>query len=98
MPRIYYEVFGKVQAVGFRMSVVDLVRSHFPTSDAPTAVVGFVRNTERDTVEGEAQSPSQASLDDFVKQLEAGPAGRVDRVETKVIAEKDGETRFSAQA
>ena len=90
MTRIYYEVFGHVQGVGFRMSTVDIARRQFAGK-----LTGFVRNTDRDTVEGEAQG-EKGTVDAFVKELEKGPAGRVDKVETKEIADKSGETRFSA--
>ena len=90
MTRIYYEVFGNVQGVGFRMSTVDLARRHFGKD-----LTGYVRNTDRDTVEGEAQG-DKSTVENFVKELERGPAGRVDKVTTKEIDVKSGETRFSA--
>ncbi|CCG81960.1 protein of unknown function [Taphrina deformans PYCC 5710] len=88
MPRIKYEVFGKVQGVGFRATTQDLAQ-HIGS------LTGYVRNTDRDTVEGEAQGTS-ARLDKFISGLEKSPAGRVDRVERHDVDEVSGENSFTA--
>lgn len=58
-------------------------------------LTGYVRNTDADTVQGEVQG-SQAKIDKFIKAVEKAPVGRVDRVETKQVEEKSGETGFHA--
>lgn len=71
------------------MSTVDLARrlGH---------LTGFVKNSTefRDRVTGEVQGPKD-NIDRFVKGLRAGPAGRVERVETGELGEVPGESGFT---
>ncbi|KAL0488682.1 acylphosphatase [Acrasis kona] len=87
MVRIQYQVFGKVQGVCFRANTVDMAKSL-------GSITGFVRNTQHNTVEGEAQGDNE-KISQFIKNLEKGyPPSRVDKVETKEVDEKSGETSF----
>ncbi|XP_019407357.1 PREDICTED: acylphosphatase-1 isoform X1 [Crocodylus porosus] len=69
-----YEVFGKVQGVFFR--------KHTQAEGRQLGLVGWVRNTERGTVQGQVQGPAAA-----VRQLQqwlrdtGSPKSRIDRAE-----------------
>jgi len=78
---VAFEVFGKVQGVFFR--------KHTHAKAEALGLSGWVKNTERGTVQGEAQGPSPA-VDEFRKWLsETGsPRSRIDRAEFKEIAAK----------
>ncbi|GAB7341064.1 hypothetical protein MBLNU457_7384t1 [Dothideomycetes sp. NU457] len=85
--RISYLVEGSVQGVNFRSFTVDQAQS--------LGVTGFVKNTPDGTVTGEAQG-DQSSLDKFVQHLNKGPsAAKVQKVDTKEISVKQGESDFS---
>lgn len=85
-----FEVFGKVQGVYFRQHVTDKAdeineRVKAETGEQKDILVGFVRNTQRGSVEGVAQSSSAAALDEFERFVtKAGsPASRIDRFEVR---------------
>ncbi|XP_006268421.1 acylphosphatase-1 isoform X1 [Alligator mississippiensis] len=69
-----YEIFGKVQGVFFR--------KHTQAEGRQLGLVGWVRNTERGTVQGQVQGPAAA-----VRQLQqwlrdtGSPKSRIDRAE-----------------
>ena len=70
------------------MSTVDLAKSI-------GQLTGYVRNTTHDSVQGEVQSESQSSIDEFMRELK-GVAGRVDQIDYHEIEVKAGEHTFKA--
>jgi acylphosphatase len=86
MPRIAFTVRGHVQGVGFRYTTRRIAQD--------LSLTGWVRNTSSGTVEGEAQHSHQATLDGFVRKLEASPAGRVEQVKVSSIEEQRSENGF----
>ncbi|KAF2227765.1 Acylphosphatase-like domain-containing protein [Elsinoe ampelina] len=84
--RIAYQVEGVVQGVNFR--------SYTVKHASQAGVTGFVKNASDGTVIGEAQG-SDSALNKFVQHLNMGPsAAKVDKVDVKDIATKDGESGF----
>lgn len=59
------------------------------------SLTGYVQNSSSSSsqVLGQVQGPED-SVERFVQGLKCGPAGRVDKVETKAIEEVEGEKRF----
>ncbi|PRP87596.1 hypothetical protein PROFUN_04623 [Planoprotostelium fungivorum] len=76
-----FEVFGKVQGVCFRASTVDKARD--------LKLRGWVRNTNRDTVEGEVEDNRKKWL-----STEGSKYSRIDRCETEDYAESKHTSGF----
>lgn len=71
-----YEVHGRVQGVNFR--------SHVQKHASAAGITGWVRNTDKDTVEGEAEG-SEQQLQSFIEHLNRGSsASKVEKVDTRI--------------
>ncbi|KAL7791019.1 Acylphosphatase [Trichoderma ceciliae] len=82
--RVYFEVHGSVQGVGFRYFTRKKAHEY--------GVTGWCRNTIDDTVEGEAQGDDD-SMQRFFKDVGQGPShARVTKVvkEERDVVEGDG--------
>ena len=76
----HYQIYGRVQGVGYRMFAVDCGRS--------LGLEGWVRNRGDGSVEAVARGPA-ARLEQFEGQLRQGPPGaRVRRVEARPLADE----------
>ncbi|KAK9455318.1 Acylphosphatase [Dipodascopsis uninucleata] len=86
--RIYFEVHGKVQGVGFRRFV-------WRSSAEIGNVTGWVMNTEHNTVKGEAQSELE-HLEKVLKRLNKGSTySTVSKVEYIFIDPITDESQFT---
>ncbi|GFP52320.1 hypothetical protein ACSS6W_003639 [Trichoderma asperelloides] len=82
--RVYFEVHGFVQGVGFRYFTRKKAHEY--------GVTGWCRNTIDDTVEGEAQGDDDI-MQKFFKDIGQGPShATVDKVvtEDRDVVERDG--------
>ncbi len=64
--RIYVVISGRVQGVGFRYFVMEMVRVNFPN------ISGWVKNLPEGKVEVVAEG-STADLEEFIVKLKKGP-------------------------
>ncbi|KAI0139657.1 acylphosphatase [Pestalotiopsis sp. NC0098] len=88
--RIYFLVHGTVQGVNFR---------YFTQKKATeVGVTGWVRNTDTEKVEGEAQGSPDA-IKQFLKHIDQGPThAKVVQLDKEERSVKDGESRFEVRA
>ncbi|KAH8675509.1 Acylphosphatase-like domain-containing protein [Xylariales sp. PMI_506] len=87
--RIYFLVHGTVQGVGFR---------YFTRKKATEAgITGWVRNTDNEKVEGEAQG-TQDAIKQFLKDIDRGPThAHVCKLDKEGRDVLDGETHFEVR-
>ncbi|KAM0564380.1 hypothetical protein ACHAPJ_000593 [Fusarium lateritium] len=84
--RVYFNVQGQVQGVGFRYFTQKRAQEY--------GVTGWCRNTKDETVEGEAQA-SEDVLSRFFKDVDDGPrSARVTKVSQEDRQVVDGEDDF----
>ncbi|KAJ4271807.1 hypothetical protein NW762_000513 [Fusarium torreyae] len=84
--RVYFNVQGQVQGVGFRYFTQKRAQEY--------GVTGWCRNTKDETVEGEAQA-SEDVLSKFFKDVDDGPrSARVTKVSQEDRQVVDGEDDF----
>jgi acylphosphatase len=81
--RVYFQIVGQVQGVGFRMWARRVAER--------LSVHGWIRNRADGNVEGEAEGAA-AAVDSFIACCQKGPFGaRVDRV---TICDEDSSRQF----
>ncbi|KAK9421652.1 putative Acylphosphatase-like domain-containing protein [Seiridium unicorne] len=87
--RVYFLVHGTVQGVNFR---------NFSQKKATDlGVTGWVRNTNNDKVEGEAQGPPDA-IKKFLKHIDDGPThARVVKLDKEERDVQGGESQFEVR-
>ncbi|KAI1252965.1 hypothetical protein MGN70_005172 [Eutypa lata] len=87
--RIYFVAHGRVQGVNFR---------YYTQKKATEAkITGWCRNTDKGTVEGEAQG-DEAVMKQFLKDVDKGPPhAQVVQVESHPRDLADGETEFEVR-
>ncbi|PSR76883.1 Acylphosphatase [Coniella lustricola] len=87
--RIHYVVEGGVQGVGYRY----FTRKHATARD----LTGWVRNTQDEKVEGEAQGEKN-KITDFLKELNKGPShATVSKVNHEQRDVVEGEAAFEVR-
>jgi len=84
-----YEVFGKVQGVYFR--------KHTKETADNLGIVGWVTNTERGTVVGEAVGDDSniKKLSQWLKN-KGSPKSRIDKAEIKIEANLENKNTFKS--
>ncbi|KAL2269829.1 hypothetical protein VTJ83DRAFT_2013 [Remersonia thermophila] len=86
LKRVYFRVHGTVQGVGFRYFTRNRAVEH--------AITGWVRNTENDKVEGEAQG-EEDNVREFLRHVDKGPKhAHVCKLEQEEREVVDGEEGF----
>jgi len=84
--RIYFQISGAVQGIGYRWFAKDAA--------AARGLTGFVRNRGDDSVEGEAQG-DKAAVESFIQRLKTGhPLAVIDSVKVVDKNNSVGETDF----
>lgn len=86
--RRHYQIYGRVQGVGFRFRAIH-VANHL-------GLTGWVRNEYDGSVSIEAQG-SRAAVDSLLPMIENSSYIRIDRVETGMCTLEKEETGFSVR-